>query len=116
MGNNAYLNRKRQEIDDYIHTTERITRQFDMDTFHIALGRYEKLNLGFNRIMEITMLWEQVRAEYGIALTGEAEADVAREHMDMELLQIAKKPARVKRFERRYPELKEYRYQRRGNR
>jgi hypothetical protein len=92
--------------DDAMQIAERVTRQYDTDTFQIALSRYEKLNLGYQRIMEITNLWEEVRREYENAIFRHNETDVARAHLDAELLQIAKDEARIIPFERRYPELK----------
>lgn len=112
MGN-GYLERRKQELDETAQTVERITRQFDVDTLHITLGRYDKISLGYKRIMEITKLWEQVRKEYRLALTKDPEADVARHHMDQELIQIAKDPEKVIAFEPRYPELQECRYNKR---
>ena len=107
---NPYLTKKRAEIDAYMQTAERITRQFDVDTFQIALARYEKLDLGFMRIMEITLLAEQVREEYRGAVIKGPEADWYRYHMDQELMEIAKGKAQVIPFESRYPELKKQTY------
>lgn len=110
----AYAARMQRERDAYMQTAERITRQFDMDTLHIALSRYEKLSLGYQRIMEINDLWAGVRAEYKDALLPGDEADVARHHLDAELLQIAKDEGLVIPFEDRYPELKRIKYDGRG--
>lgn len=44
-------------------TAERITRQYDIDCWQIALARYDKLDLGYQRIMELTELAQQVRRE-----------------------------------------------------
>ena len=40
--------------DEAIHMAERVTRQYDVDCWQIALARYDKLELGYQRIMEIT--------------------------------------------------------------
>lgn len=108
---NSYLKKKQEEIDAYMQIAERITRQFDVDTFQIALGRYEKIAFGFMRIMEITLLAEQVRNEYRGAITKGPEADVYRHHMDQELIEIAKDKVPVLPFEARYPELKKQTYE-----
>lgn len=106
-----YLDRIRAEIDAHMHVAERVTRQFDIDSWQIALSRYEKLNLGFNRIMEITDLAEKVRAEYLGAIKKGPEADVYRHHLDAELQEIAKNNMKVIPFEARYPELKKQTYE-----
>lgn len=95
-----------------MQVSERVTRQYDQDTLQCALNRYGKVRLGYQRIMEITELWEQVRREYEDAIKGGVEADVARDHLDGELLQIAKDEALVIPFEERYPEMREIRYDR----
>ena len=106
----AYAARMQRERDAYMQTAERITRQFDMDTLHIALSRYGKISLGYQRIMEINELWAGVRAEYMDALLPGDEADVARHHLDAELMQIAREAGRVIPFEERYPELRRIGY------
>lgn len=108
---NSYLTKKRAEIDAYMQTAERVTRQFDVDTFQIALARYGKLDLGCKRIMEITLLAEQVREEYRGAILKGPEADVYWHHMDRELMEIAKGKTPVLPFESRYPELKKQTYE-----
>ena len=60
----SFVDRHSAMLDDAMRTAERVTRQFDMDSWQIALARYPKLDLGYQRIMEITELAEQVRAEY----------------------------------------------------
>lgn len=107
---NAFLDRIEAERTNAMQLSERVTRQYDTDTLQIALARYDKLNLGYQRIMEITELWEQTRQEYGPAIEGGVEADVARDHLDQELLQIAKDYARLTPFEARYPELRKITY------
>ena len=113
MGGNNFLARQQAILDEHMHIAERVTRQYDTDTLQIALARYDKLRLGYQRIMEITELWAQVREEYFQALTTGPEADVARHHLDAELLQIAKDEALVMAFEPRYPEMKRIFYDRR---
>ena len=110
MASNNFLARQQAIMDEHMHIAERVTRQYDTDTLQIALARYDKLRLGYQRIMEITELWAQVRDEYFPALSGGVEADVARDHLDRELLQIAKDPSLVLPFDPRYPEMKKIRY------
>ena len=103
---NDYLKRLSTAFENGAETGERLARQFDIDCFQIALSRYERLNLGFQRIMEITNLAEQVRAEYKPALEGGPEADVYQHHMDQELTEIIKGNMELIPFSARYPELK----------
>ena len=109
----GYLARMEAAKEEWMATAERITRQFDVDCLQIALHRYEKLNLGYQRIMEITELWEQVRLEYRIALSNHPEADVYRHHLDEEQRQITPEDVALIPFERRYPELREITYSKR---
>ena len=87
-----------------------MARQFDIDSYQIALSRYERLHLGFQRIKEITDLAEQVRVEYKPALEGGPEADVYQHHMDQELQEIIKGNMKLIPFSVRYPELKKPNY------
>ena len=111
-----FAQRLYEEKAETIRVTERITRQYDIDTLHIALSRYAKISLGYKRIMEITDLWEQVRREYENAIIKHVESDVARAHMDEELLGIAKDEAKITPFESRYPELRKITYEGRKRR
>ena len=111
----GYLDRQFAGFQAGVETGERLARQFDIDCFQIALSRYERLNLGFQRIMEITNLAEQVRAEYKTALQGGPEADVYQHHMDQELSEIIKGNMELIPFEKRYPELKKQNYKGRKN-
>ena len=113
MSKSGFLVKQEIARQEWMETAERITRQFDVDTLQIALARYEKLGLGYQRIMEITDLWEQVRKEYRIALSNHKEADVARSHMDEEQRQIAPESVELIPFEGRYPELREITYDKR---
>ena len=100
-----FAQRIQLEKQELMHATERVTRQMDIDTLQIALSRYGKISFGYQRIMEITELWEQVRAEYIAAITPGPEQDVAQHHLDTELLQIARDDAKIIPFHLRYPEL-----------
>ena len=113
---NDYLKRLSTAFENGAETGERLARQFDIDCFQIALSRYERLNLGFQRIMEITNLAEQVRAEYKPALEGGPEADVYQHHMDQEITEIIKGNMELIPFSVRYPELKKPNYKGRRKR
>ena len=110
---NDYLKRIHAAFQAGAETGERIARQFDIDCFQIALARYQKRNFGFQVIMELSDLAEQVRAEHKTALQGGPEADVYQHHMDQELEEIIKGNMDLIPFENRYPELKKQRYERR---
>lgn len=107
---NSYLQKKQAERQGWTEIGERISRQYDVDTWQIALARYDKLNLGYQRIMELTELAEQVRKEYGGALSNGPEQDVQQEKLDRELKQIMAGREGFIPFERRYPELKRIKY------
>lgn len=111
MGKSAYAVKQRETIDAYMHIAERITRQFDVDTMNIALHRYGKVNLGYQRIMEITELWMEVRREFEKAITKNPESDVYQHHLDQALKEIAKDEKRVTPFHERYPEMRRERYE-----
>lgn len=110
-----FLKRLSTAFENGAETGERIARQFDIDCFQIALARYPKRNFGFQVIMEISDLAEQVRAEYKPALQGGPEADVYQHHMDQELSEIIKGNMELIPFEKRYPELKKQNYKGRKN-
>ena len=112
----GYLDRQFAGFQAGVETGERLARQFDIDCLQIALSRYERLNLGFQRIMEITELAEHVRAEYKPALEGGPEADVYQHHMDQELTEIIKGNMELIPFSVRYPELKKPNYKGRRKR
>lgn len=98
MSGKSYMLKQRELRDNEIYkTSERITRQYDVDTLQIALSRYKKLNLGYERIMKICELWEEVKEEYSNAL----------ECMDRELRQImSHRAGNLIPAEKRYPELR----------
>ena len=107
---NDYLKRLSIAFENGAETGERIARQFDIDCFQIALARYQKRNFGFQVIMELSDLAEQVRAEYKPALQGGPEADVYQHHMDQELSEIIRGNMELIPFSTRYPELKKPNY------
>lgn len=108
-----FLKRLSIAFENGSETGERIARQFDIDCFQIALARYQKRHFGFQVIMELSDIAEQVRAEYKPALQGGPEADVYQHHMDQEIQEIIKGNMELIPFEKRYPELKKQRYDKR---
>lgn len=110
-----FAQRLQQARDAAMGVAERCTRQYELDCWQIALARYDKLNLGYQRIMELTELQVQVHNEYSGAVFAGPEQDVYRAHMDAELAEIMRTHAeRMIPFERRYPELKAETYRGRG--
>lgn len=102
-----FIQRLQQARDAAMGVAERCTRQYELDCWQIALARYDKLNLGYQRIMELTELQAQVHNEYSGAVLKGPEQDVYRAHMDAEMRQIMRDRAeQLLPFERRYPELK----------
>lgn len=109
-----FIQRLQRARDAAMGVAERCTRQFEQDCWQIALARYDKLNLGYQRITELTELQAQVHNEYSGAVFAGPEQDVYRAHMDAELAEIMRTNAeRMIPFERRYPELKSDDYGRR---
>lgn len=101
-----YLDRLRERSRLEYGAVECVTRQFEVDCWQIALARYSKLQLGYQRIMEIANLADEVRADYRGAVIDGPEQDVYRAHMDAELAQIMRDQAdKLIPFEQRYPEL-----------
>lgn len=113
---NDYITRLKTESQIHNQACRRVEAQFYVDTLQIALSRYDKLDLGYKRILEITELWAEVRREHYKALIKDPEADVAQEHLDQGLLQIAKDPALIVPFQERYPELDKITYEKRRKR
>ena len=102
-----FIRRLQQARDAAMGVAERCTRQYELDCWQIALARYDKLNLGYQRIMELTELQAQVHNEYSGAVFAGPEQDVYRAHMDAELAAIMRTNAeRLIPFERRYPDPK----------
>lgn len=111
---NDFVKRIQRERDAAMGVAERCTRQYELDCWQIALARYDKLNLGYQRIMELTELQAQVHNEYSGAVFAGPEQDVYRSHMDAELAEIMRDRAdQLIPFARRYPELKADDYGRR---
>lgn len=109
-----FIQRLQRARDAAMGVAERCTRQYELDCWQIALARYDKLQLGYQRIMELTELQTQVRNEYSGAVLKGPEQDVYRAHMDAELAEIMRTHAeRMIPFDRRYPELKSDDYGRR---
>lgn len=107
---NGYMDRQKRLMDETAAVAERVTRQYDLDTWQVAL---HTAGIGYKRILEITAIWETVRREFGASLGGGAENDVARDHLDKALRDIAKGKQEIIPFEQRYPELRQVRYGRR---
>lgn len=109
-----FVQRLQRARDAAMGVAERCTRQYELDCWQIALARYDKLNLGYQRIMELTELQAQVHNEYSGAVFAGPEQDVYRAHMDAEMRQIMRDRAdQLIPFERRYPELNSDDYGRR---
>lgn len=98
-----FAERIKAERVEAMRVSERITRQFDTDAMQIALHRS---GWGYDKIMRLTELVQQVRQEYSPAFQRKnPEADVYQHHMDQELKEISKKVPIIP-FSNRYPELK----------
>ena len=110
MKPNAYLARQRAQKNEFMHSVERIIKQFMIDTLEIALNETE--GWGYDRIMRLMGNWEKTREEYSKALNprGDAEADVAQAHIDRKLVRIINGKAELIPWEARYSDLREVKY------
>ena len=86
---NAYLARQQAQKDAFMHGVEHIIKQWMIDTLCITLNQTE--GRGYERIMRLLEDWHKTREEFRPALNPlqDAEADVAQEHIERILKQIA---------------------------
>lgn len=111
----SYIMRQENVMLEYMQTAERIVRQFDMDTCHVALNRCAEA-WGWTRIMQFQAVWEEVQAEYKPLLVRGPEQDVAAEHLYQELCRIGGKHQHVLTHDERYPDLRKPDYRGRQER
>ena len=110
MGNkNTWLERQAEAKNAIMHSTERLTKQYMLDTLCIAI--HESEGWGYDRIMRLLDAWKDTREEYRLALCpNDSEADVAQEHMDRMLVQIINGKQELIPFAERYPDLRGIKY------
>lgn len=108
----GYMKRQEAKQEDMSMKIQMITRQFMVDTLQIALR--EDKGWGFDRIMELTDLWEKRRKEYSPAIDPRHKmCDVKQEHMQRVFRDIcASKKIEPMSFKERYPYLKDIDYNR----
>ena len=107
---NDYIRRLHVMFNEGSKTGERLGKQYTIDSFQIAMGRYAKRSFGYSVIMEISEIAEQVRAEYDKAFDENPEADVYQDRLDRELREIVRGNAEFIPFGERYPEVKKQNY------
>lgn len=106
---NAYLARQKAEKEALMHITERLVKQYMVDTLQITLNRTE--GWGFDRVMRLMDNWEETREEFRPALTPrDPECDVCQEHIERILMQIAKGKMEFIPWDERYSELRKVKY------
>lgn len=107
---NAYLARQQAQKDAFMHGVERIIKQWMIDTLCITLNQTE--GRGYDRIMRLLEDWHKTREEFRSALNPlqDAEADVAQEHIERILKQIAGDNGQFYPWETRYPDLRRVKY------
>lgn len=109
-GNNAFLARIRQERENAMSVTERVTRQMMVDTLQVTLHEH---GWGYERIKALCDLWAHNYEKYSGALRPKVdpEADVAQEHLDQALADILKGKQALIPFYERYPDIQPVRYE-----
>ena len=109
---NAYLAKQKAEKDAFMHSVERLVKQYMIDTLHITLNQTE--GWGYDRIMRLTENWEKTREEFRQALNPllDAEADVMQEHIDRIIQQIIDGKGPFYPWGDRYPDLRGVKYKR----
>ena len=110
---NAYLQRQQEYINAVVATTERIIKQFMLDTLEIAV--YREFGFGYERQTALENRWQGVRHEFQSVIDPDnPECDYMQELMDRELKQIIAGRQELIPCKQRYPELKKIRYGRKN--
>lgn len=104
MKKSGLLQRQADDRARAYSNAQHIERQLMMDTAQIAL---HKLGWGYKRIYKFCVEWVKLREYYTGALKiDNPEADVYRDHLDKEIIDIVKDNAEFVPFDERYPEVK----------
>lgn len=108
----GFLKRQEAKQEDMSMKIQLTTRQFMIDTLQATLR--EDKGWGYDRIMELTNLWEKRRAEYQPAIDPRDKmCDVKQEHLQRVFEDIcASKKVQPVPFRERYPYLKGIDYNR----
>ena len=106
---NAYLAQKDAEKQATITCTERIVKQYCIDTLLITL--HEKHGWGYDRLMKLLDEWEATRIEYREAVNPNPkdkknEASYQQSRIDRMMVQIIRGKQELIPFEERYPTLR----------
>ena len=107
MNKSGFLQRQKQQQQLYMDITERIMKQFMLDTLQMTL---HDEGWGYKRILDLTEKWGAKYSTYYTALGTSDEADYLRFAMDRELSDIIKGNMELAPFEVRYPEIKQITY------
>lgn len=111
MRKSGFLKRIDDDQQALMKAAEAITRMYDVDTLQITLN--EELGLGYDRIMRFTAKWMANQEKYVAAVRPrlDVEADVAQEHLDRRLAQIAaRRKVPLIPFAERYTLLRKIKY------
>ena len=110
MKPNAYLARQKIKKDNFMHSVERIIKQYMIDTLIITLHDTE--GWGYDRLMRLMKNWDKTREEYRHALNprNDAEADIAQAHIDSQMVRIINGKQDLIPWDERYPDLHEVKY------
>lgn len=108
MKQSGYLARERAIRREYAAASERLTRQFLLDTLQVTL--HTEFGFGYDRIMRLTDAWSKTYDLFHEALEGGNEADYWQVKLDRMLAEVIRDRQPLIPFEKRYPELKEITY------
>lgn len=107
MKQSGLLLRQRKINQAYMDTTERVMKQFMVDTLQMTL---HDMGWGYERILRLTEAWGKKYSAYYKALGTSTEADYLRFCMDRELKDLLKDKQELEPFEARYPDIKRITY------
>ena len=105
----AYVARIKEEKQEAMSITERVTRQMMFDTLQVTLNEF---GWGYDRIKPLCDRWQENYDKYAKALrpTKDDEADVAQEHLDREIKRIINGKQEFFPFYERYPDIVKVKY------
>ena len=96
MNKSGFLQRQKQQQQLYMDITERIMKQFMLDTLQMTL---HDEGWGYKRVLDLTEKWGAKYSTYYTALGTSDEADYLRFAMDRELSDIIKGNMELAPFE-----------------
>lgn len=106
----GYLARELEKRQALMDASFRTAQQLMLDTLQITL--HTEFGFGYDRILRVTEKWGECFNVYHEALEGTEEADVWQERLDAALRDVLKDKQELIPFVKRYPDIKQYSYDR----